>query len=192
MEKGKKIIGIVLILVSIAALFTWEKWGKNRFLYEDVLAFSQNVEKGTVITEDMISTVKMDIGEEDQLKSADKKSIIGREAAFFIHKGAPLFREYFVEEGLTADEKRDRYILSIPADWLLSAPKTMTRGDRAYFYSDGKFVTSAILSYAEEEGKSYEVVVSASQAETLSKIASRGDEIVITYTTNAAEAVGVS
>ena len=64
MEKGKKIIGIVLILVSIAALFTWEKWGKNRFLYEDVLAFSQNVEKGTVITEDMISTVKMDIGEE--------------------------------------------------------------------------------------------------------------------------------
>ncbi len=44
----------------------------------------------------------------------------------------------------------------------------------------------------EEEGKSYEVVVSASQAETLSKIASRGDEIVITYTTNAAEAVGVS
>ena len=76
MEKGKKIIGIVLILVSIAALFTWEKWGKNRFLYEDVLAFSQNVEKGTVITEDMISTVKMDIGEEDQLKSADKKSII--------------------------------------------------------------------------------------------------------------------
>ena len=65
-------------------------------------------------------------------------------------------------------------------------------GDRAYFYSNGKFVTSAILSYAEEEGKSYEVVVSASQAETLSKIASRGDEIVITYTTNAAEAVGVS
>ena len=108
MEKGKKIIGIVLILVSIAALFTW---GKNRFLYEDVLAFSQNVEKGTVITEDMISTVKMDIGEEDQLKSADKKSIIGREAAFFIHKGAPLFREYFVEEGLTADETGSLHLI---------------------------------------------------------------------------------
>ena len=60
MGKGKKVIGILLILISIAALFTWEKWGKNRFLYEDVLVFTQNIEKGTVITEEMIDTVKMD------------------------------------------------------------------------------------------------------------------------------------
>lgn len=184
MERGKKIIGILLILVSIAALFTWEKWGKNRFLYEDVLVLSQNVEKGTVITGDMVDTVKMDVREEKQLKNTDKEYIIGREAAFFIHKGVPLFREYFMEEGLTADEGRDRYILSIPADWLDSAPKTMARGDRACFYIHGKFVTSALISYVQEEGKSYEVVVSSKQAEALSKIGSRGDGLVITYTAN--------
>ena len=181
MEKGKKIIGIVLILVSIAALFTWEKWGKNKFLYEDVLVFTQNIDKGTVITEDMISSKKMDVSEADQLKSTDKKQIIGREAAFFVHKGTPLFKEYFIEEGLTADETQDRYILSVPTDWLLSAPKTLGRGDRAYFYFNGKFVTSALISFVEEERKSYEVVVSSKQAEALCKIASRGDEMVITY-----------
>ncbi|WP_419024158.1 SAF domain-containing protein [Emergencia sp.] len=183
MEKGKKIIGILLILISIAALFTWEKWGKNRFLYDDVLVFTQNIEKGTVITEEMISTIKMDVGEEDRLEDGDKKNIIGREAAFFIHKGAPLFKEYFMEEGLTANQEQDRYILSIPDDWLLSAPKTLSRGDRAYFYFNGKFVTSALVSFAEEERKSFEVVVSSRQAEALSKIASRGDEMIITYTT---------
>lgn len=177
-------IGILLILVSIAALYTWERWGKNRLLYDDVLVFSQNVEKGTVITEEMVSTAKMDVSEEDQLKSADKDRIIGREAAFFVHKGAPLFKEYFMEEGLTANQAQDRYVLSIPADWQLSAPKTISRGDRAYFYLNGKFLTSALISFVEEDGKSFEVVVSSRQAEALSKIASRGDEMVVTYTTN--------
>ena len=92
MEKGKKIIGIVLILVSIAALFTWEKWGKNRFLYEDVLAFSQNVEKGTVITEDMISTVKMDIGEEDQLKCGKEKYCWPRSSLFYPQRSTAVQR----------------------------------------------------------------------------------------------------
>ena len=50
LDKGKRFIGILLILVSVGALFTWEKWGKNRFLYDEVLILRQSVEKGTVIT----------------------------------------------------------------------------------------------------------------------------------------------
>lgn len=171
----------MLILVSIAALLTWEKWGKNRFLYEEVLVLSQNVEKGTIITEEMVTTQNLDIDEDDHLKKKDQKKIIGREAAFFVHKGTPLFKEYFADPGLSADKEQDRYILSIPADWLLSAPSSIRRGDRAYFYIGGRFVTSALLSFADEEGKKYEIVVSARQAEALSKLAGRGDKLVMTY-----------
>ena len=37
MDRGKKIIGIVLIAASISALIAWEKWGKTQLLYDEVL-----------------------------------------------------------------------------------------------------------------------------------------------------------
>lgn len=181
MKRGTKIIGILLVLVSIGALFTWEKWGKNQFLYEEILVLEENTEKGTVITGEMLGTKKMDVGEEDCLKSSDAEKVIGREAAFFVHKGVPLFPEYFDQAGLVADGAAGRYILSIPEEWQISVPKTLSRGDKAYFFVKGKFVTSALVSFVDAEEADVEVVVTDKQAEALSKIAARGDGMVIVY-----------
>lgn len=181
MKKTRTIIGILLIFISIGALVTWEKWGKNQFLYDEILVLAENVPKGTVITEEMLKTVRMDTREEDAIKASGTDRIIGFEASSFIHKGVPLFSEYFEEEGLTADENLGRYILSIPDNWRISSPSTIAKGDRAYFFVNGKFVTSALVAFVSAEDKELEVVVSDKQAAALSKIAEQGSGMVLVY-----------
>lgn len=181
MERGKRVIGVLLILVSIGALVTWEKWGKNRFLYDEVLVLNQNVEKGTVITAEMLEKKHMDVSEKDCVGAEELQAVIGREAAFFVHKNTPLFREYFQTEGLTADESRGRYILTIPSSWLAVLPRALSKGDRAYFYCSGREVTSALTSAVDLENGSVDVVVSSRQAAELSALAQSGEKLVIIY-----------
>lgn len=181
MKRGTRIIGVLLIIVSICALIAWEKWGKNELLYDDILVLEESVSKGTLITENMLKSVKMDSSEADCIKASEKEKIIGLESAFFIHKGAPLFRQYFVKPGLTAGAEEGKYILSIPEEWQLSVPETMKRGDKAYFFINGKFVTWAMVSYVNGEDSSFEVVVTDRQAESLSKIGARGERLTVVY-----------
>ena len=161
LDKGKRFIGILLILVSVGALFTWEKWGKNRFLYDEVLILRQSVEKGTVITEGMLEKKNMDISDDDCIKAKELQTVIGREAAFFIHK--------------------DGYVLGIPSDWLASLPESLSKGDRVYFYDGERFVTSALTSTVNLENRCVEVIVSRQQASELSALARDGEKLVIIY-----------
>lgn len=181
MERGRRIIGILLILVSIGALVTWEKWGKNRFLYDEILVLNRNVEKGTVITEDMLETRHVDVSEKDCIKAEELQTALGREAAFFIHKNVPLFTDYFMQEGLTPDKSRGRYVLTIPSGWLAAVPMFLSKGDQAYFYCGGKLVTSALTSAVDPENGRIDVVVSDKQAAELSSLAVEGQKLVIIY-----------
>jgi hypothetical protein len=174
-------MGILLILVSIGALVAWEKWGKDRFLYEEVPVLARNVEKGTVITEDMVELVKMDVREGDCITAKQVKSIIGREAAFFVHKGVPLFSAYFAQAGLTPVREEGTYYLSVPDDWLVELPKNLQRGDQLYFFKGERFLTSAPVSSVDEEGKSVEVVVDDKQAAALAKTTGDGARLVVIY-----------
>lgn len=181
MERGKRVIGVLLIMVSIGALVAWEKWGKNRFLYDEILVLNQNVEKGTVITADMLEKKHMDVSERDCIGAEELQAVMNREAAFFVHKNTPLFHEYFQQEGLTADESLGRYILTVPSGWLAVLPRGLSKRDRVYFYCSGKLVTSALTSGVDLENGSVDVVVSDSQAEELSVLAGEGEKLVIIY-----------
>ena len=65
MDRGKRIIGVVVVIVSVFTLIAWEKWGKDRFLYDEILVLNKNVEKGTVITEEMLSEKRIGGTEKD-------------------------------------------------------------------------------------------------------------------------------
>lgn len=181
MERGKQVIGLLLILVSIGALVTWEKWGKNRFLYDEVLVLNQNVEKGTVITEAMVEKRHMDVSERDCIGAEELQAVVGREAAFFVHKNVPLFPAYFAPAGLTPDASRDRYVLSVPSGWLAAAPRSLSKGDRAYFYCGGKEITSALTVSTDLENGCIEVMVSSRQAAALSSLTEAGQKLVVIY-----------
>ena len=172
MDRGKRIIGIVLIAVSIAALVTWEKWGKAQFLYDEVLVCSKNVAKGTILREDMFQTVKMKVSEKDFITPGEKNSLVGKEAAAFIHKGLPLFQEYFIQVEL---------VLTVPEEWLYALPSSLRRGDDAYFFLGSGLVTSAPVRLVDKENHSVEIVVTDKQAQQLSKAAESGEKMILVY-----------
>lgn len=181
MDRGKRIIGVVVVIVSVFTLIAWEKWGKDRFLYDEILVLNKNVEKGTVITEEMLSEKRIGGTEKDCLSADDREYVIGREAAFFVHKGVPLFREYFQQSSLSADEERGQYLLSVPADWLTCMPASLGRGDKIFFFRGGDFVTSAMVASVDEEKTFIEIVVSDEQASALSKIGGSGEIMTVIY-----------
>jgi hypothetical protein len=179
LERSRRILGVVLICVSIVALFSWEKWGRSRFIYDDVLVLTQNVDKGEKIDEDMVRVVRQERVSSGMLQPSDRKWLAGKEAAQFIKGGMPLFSEYFSEAGLVADPSLDRYALKIPETWIDSIPDSMGRTDRAYFYFDGRFITAAVVSWIDEDKKSFDVIVSSRQAEAISRLAADGGRFVI-------------
>lgn len=60
MERGKRIFGIAMICVSLLALFSWEKFGRAHFYYDDILVLRGSVQRGSTITPDMLKVVRTD------------------------------------------------------------------------------------------------------------------------------------
>lgn len=181
MERGKKVIGILLVILSIIALISWEKWGKSRFLYDEIIVLTESVAKGTVITEKILETRRVEVAEKGCLEKDAVGSLIGKEAVQYIHKGVPLFKPYFDQKGLAVTADNDQYVIALPLGWLISMPVTMNRGNRIYLYANGELVTSALVSYFDPVEKGLEIVVASKQAEIISKTIERGYKFVVTY-----------
>ena len=179
MRRIKPIIGILLIILSISGLLIWEKWGKDRLFYDEVLVLKKNVNEGTVITEDLLTTRKLNI-DEDYIPSRERESILGKEAASFIHKGTPLFDEFFRLPVLSPSEEKGSYAFAIPQEWIMSVPESLSRGDRLFVFYGSKLLTSAyVVSSGEDEP--VEIIVNREQAEQISGIASKGGRLVLAY-----------
>lgn len=178
MDATKRVMGIFLILLSMMGLMVWERWGKNALLYDDVLVLRDNIEKGTIVTEKMLTAKKLNI-DEDYLAYDQREEIIGLQAAGFVHEGVPLFAAYFQEPNLSPDETRGTYVLALPQECILTKPETLSRGDKVFFFFGKHFVTAADVAMAEEKG--VEVIVSKSQAEAISEILNQGEKLVLVY-----------
>lgn len=179
LHRGKRMIGLFLLVISILGLSVWEQWGKEQLKYDHVLVLKENVEKGTVITASMLESKKMDVGEACILPD-DTEQVVGRQAAAFIHKGVPLFYEYFQQGNLSPDEKQGRYVLAIPEEWILSRPQTLSRGDKVFFFCEGTYVTAAFVSAIDGNGV-IEVIVDKAQTSKLAGLVSKGEKLVLTY-----------
>lgn len=178
-SRSKQIIGLFLIIVSILGLVFWEKWGKNEFLYDDALVLRENVERGTLISENMLTVKKMNI-EENYIPYEAMEKVIGKQATGFIHKGVPLFEEYVQDPNLSPNEKRETYMLAVPQEWILSKPETLSKGDKVFFFSDGKLLTAAFVSNIFNQD-TVEVVTNKEQTEKISKQISMGKKLVLAY-----------
>lgn len=180
-EKGKRILGVILICLSIGALFAWEKWGRNKFIYDDIAVLSHSVNRGTVITEEMLETAKIEQYRKGMVKPQDMSWLVGKEAGQYVRADMPLFKEYFDEEGLAADQSQDRHMLNVPENWIDSCPESLERGREACFYSGGRLITRASVAAVNSESKSFEVVASEAQVKVISRIAASGNKFVISY-----------
>jgi len=127
------ILGIILMLSSIITMVWWETKGREQFLYREVVVLNQSVEAETILTEDMILYSKTDPSSFIEGAVVDKDEVIGKSSAHFIPKYSQLSLAFFVDEGVKAAEE-GKYILAIPADWIITFPNSLRKGDEIYFY----------------------------------------------------------
>jgi len=193
----KTYIGIILIVLSLAGIFGWEFYGRERLMYTEILTVNQNIDAGTVITQDMLASRKTDGASSRSYRVQSVGEVIGKEATGFIPAGAELYPEYFSEIDLVVHEDRGEFVLSIPSNWVVSYPQTIRRGDKVTFLCDGSEILSGItVLYAKSSGNTevvsdnerladaanvslLEVIVDKSQAQLLSELASGNEEELI-------------
>jgi hypothetical protein len=178
-ERGKRIFGIVMICVSLLALFSWEKFGRAHFYYEDILVLRRSVERGSIIKPEMLKTVKTERMQKDMLRPADRQKICGKAASQFVHAGSPLYKEYFCDKTVLTGRKYGKYRIGIPERWILSCPDDLRPGDRIYVLSEGRKVAEArVISYS-EESKSIQAAVSGKYAAEMERAAVKNHGLVI-------------
>ncbi|MBR3756217.1 MAG: hypothetical protein IKK48_03815 [Firmicutes bacterium] len=179
MTRGKRILGLLLICLSIFGIVGWEQWGKEQFLYDEVLVLRENVKKGTVITEAMVDVKAMDI-DEPCLEFSEKEKIIGLQAGGFVHKGAPLFVEYFQEPYLAPDKIKNRYGMCLPTEWIASKPSALSRGDKVFLFFGERLVTSADVAEVTRDG-AVEIIIGKEQAADICQVTVDGGKLALVY-----------
>lgn len=175
----KRILGLLLIGISVMGMIGWENWGKEKILYDEVLVLRENVKKGTVITEDMVDAKTMEM-DEPCLKFSEKEKIIGMQTTAYVHKGVPLFSAHFGVPDLIPDETKNRYGMSIPADWIASKPEALSRGDKVFLFFGKSLVTEADVTAVTKNGD-VEIIVSKDQAASICQVTADGGRLALIY-----------
>ena len=195
----KRIIGIILIFSTLTALAFWELWGRSNLGYQKIPVLKKDTERYTKITADMLTFKPIEHPNKGTLTGADVEGLEEMAAGQYIPAGEPLYANYFTEAEFMTGEATDSFILALPEQWLAAYPQTLRRGDRVFFYCAGEAVTDAIAVHVKDSNnqeiysagnerlqdsgrvQSIEVVVNATQASQLEKLAAKGNRFLLLY-----------
>lgn len=178
MERNRRILGCLLLVICILSVLTWERFGRNRFLYKEVLVLNRNVAAGTVITEKFLRKERMENPPAGAIRSGEEDKILGMESVQRIHKNVPLFEEDFVKDGMASGAALDRYVLEIPEHWIESMPRSMAKGTIAVLWMQGE-ETARVRVLRLKDGKTLEVLASSAEVQRISQKAESGGKFVI-------------
>lgn len=138
-------LGILSILGLSGLMWWWESVGRQSILYEEVLVLKQDVQRGELIKESMLDTVRFEKARLIDHPVRDPKEIVGLEARQYIPKNSQLDVRYFESPELITD--KDRLNFKIPNDWIYSIPNSLRRKDRIALYA----VDRAVLQDAKNK-----------------------------------------
>lgn len=166
----KTIIGIILIVVSIAGIMGWEFFGREELMYTDMLVLNQDVEAHTVITKDMLASRKIYNPMEKALTVDSIEKVVGKETTQFVPKGSEIYERYFVDEKLAVDPNNE-FVFSVEVQDIMAFPRSLQKGDTVYFYSfDKKVASSTVIALKDASGN--EITQSNNRTEVSAQIAS--------------------
>lgn len=133
-------LGIFLMVVFLGAVWFWESYGREMYVYSQVIVASEDIKEGTPITQDMIAYEKIETTKIIKGDVTDPNAIIGKVARHFIPKLAQMHDAYVIAPDLMTD--KDHFITPIPKEWIKAIPNTLRRGDTAYicFVNSNLFV----------------------------------------------------
>lgn len=159
MRKLKPILGVVLILLSIAGLFFWELKGRETVMTDQVLVAGEEIRKGTVVSGSMFDVKGVPKSNliEGALTPADAATAQGKVASQFIAKNDQIIMEYFCDEEFYL--KRGESVFVIDPGWIAMRSSSLRRGDVVDIYGSnglgliGTFRIAYVKDASEREVK---------------------------------------
>ncbi|HVI42191.1 MAG TPA: hypothetical protein VM577_16180, partial [Anaerovoracaceae bacterium] len=159
LKRLRSILGILLILLSIAGLFFWEWKGRETILMEEVIVAKEEIQKGTMISSSMFITkgVPKPNMLEEALTSKDLNQLQGRVTSQLIAKNDQIIMEYFGDSEFYLD--RDESIFVIDPSWISMRSSALRRGDIVDIYGSnglgllGTFRIAYVKDASEREVK---------------------------------------
>ena len=135
----KTTLGIVLILLAIAALLFWEVEGRNMLLMEEVLIADGDIKAGEIVGSGHFRSVQVPSGTlvDGALAPKDIDLFFGKEATVDIIKGSQLSQRYLRDP--EAAPKPETSCFVIRNEWISMCTSSLRRGDVVHITSaDGK------------------------------------------------------
>ena len=138
MKKLRSIVGILLILLSIAGLFFWEWKGREIILMEEVLVAKEEIQKGTIVSSSMFveKGVMKEMLVEEALTQKDVERLNGKVASQLIARNDQIILDYFRNDEFYLE--KDETIFVIDPSWITMRSSSLRRGDLVDIYrTDG-------------------------------------------------------
>ena len=197
---NRRIIGLAMITVTLAAIGIWEFWGRENISYRQVIVLREDTKAHTVISEDVIQTKKLESPSGEALTEADAEKLIGMETSQYVAADTELRREYFLTSQFAVGQDSGKALMSLPSDWLLSFPQTLRRGDKVNIYNGTVKLMEAVTAHVKDSGgqevlsqdsqrmeassalSHIEIIGSEEDLVELSKLASEGAKFTLTTT----------
>ena len=197
---NRRIIGLAMITVTLAAIGIWEFWGRENISYRQVIVLREDTKAHTVISEDDIQTKKLESPSGEALTEAGAENLIGMETSQYVAADTELRREYFQTSQFAVGQDSGKALMSLPSDWLLSFPQTLRRGDKVNIYNGTVKLMEAVTAHVKDSGgqevlsqdsqrmeassalSHIEIIGSEEDLVELSKLASEGAKFTLTTT----------
>jgi len=152
-KKFKSILGILLIIFSLAGLFFWEWRGREAIMLDQVIVAKEEIQKGTVISDTMFDI--KGIPKENKLNGAltpDKiKQLQGKVASQLIAENDQIISDYFTENEFYLKENESIFV--IEPDWIGMRSSSLRRGDVIDVYCNitGELLGTFQIAYVKDE-----------------------------------------
>ena len=132
--KWKTIIGIILVVASIMAMYLWESRFKDQVMQTEVLVPIKEIGIGDVILLSNLKTLKInpEAKIENALTAKDAEMLNGRVAKQNLVENQQLRSEYFAKREEILPEGYVHFV--IPNDWIFSKSSLIGLHDKAKFY----------------------------------------------------------
>ena len=155
--KWKSIAGIILVVLSVAAMYYWETRGRDSFLLVPVLAAAEDIEEGTVVGEEHFTVLRVppETAASAALAPSEGAHIYGLRAGKRIRKNQQVAREDFGSTQAQVPDGKSVYVL--PQSWIYSRSSSLRAGDRVLIYSMpekkpmGAYTLAFVRDSAEQE-----------------------------------------
>lgn len=178
MNRGRKLLGFIILAAAVILAWCWNNWGKAAFFSDKVPVVTQDVYRGDILTEEMIDYEYAKLNA-DYISSGQIEKYIGKELVQFVNEGTPFFKEYFAEEGTAPDIRKDRVYISLSGDDASNSTITLKRGDRALLcYSKSVVLETTVVSSDDKSGD-FAVMTDREGALKISEMIASGRKFLI-------------